>query len=186
MGALNRPIARWTFPRRHAHDLRPTTLCSRRMTIFLFAFPWIAVLVSLFLFVRIPRELPAADALDPERALRVSVIIPARNEAVNIESCVASVAASTYPDFEIIVVDDRSGDETALLARSVPRGNASRIAVIDGQELPEGWLGKPWACWQGAQAADGGFLLFTTRTRRMGLGCSLGPWRVSTKTRRTS
>ena len=131
------------------------------MTIFLFAFPWIAVLVSLFLFVRIPRELPAADALDPERALRVSVIIPARNEAVNIESCVASVAASTYPDFEIIVVDDRSRDETALLARSVPRGNASRIAVIDGQELPEGWLGKPWACWQGAQAADGGFLLFT-------------------------
>ncbi len=33
--------------------------------------------------------------------------------------------------------------------------------MIDGQELPEGWLGKPWACWQGAQAADGAFLLFT-------------------------
>ncbi len=87
------------------------------MTIFLFAFPWIAVLVSLLLFVRIPRALPDADALDPERAVRVSVIIPARNEAVNIESCVASVAVSTYPDFEIIVVDDRSGDETASLAR---------------------------------------------------------------------
>ncbi|MCH7566008.1 MAG: glycosyltransferase, partial [Gemmatimonadetes bacterium] len=130
-------------------------------TIFLFAFPWIAVLVFLLLFTRIPSELPAADALDLERALRVSVVIPARNEAVNIENCVASIAASTYPDFEIIVVDDRSGDETASLARSVPPGNASRIAVIDGQELPEGWLGKPWACWQGAQAADGGFLLFT-------------------------
>jgi chlorobactene glucosyltransferase len=33
--------------------------------------------------------------------------------------------------------------------------------VIDGQELPEEWLGKPWACWQGARAADGDFLLFT-------------------------
>jgi chlorobactene glucosyltransferase len=115
------------------------------MTILLLAFPWIAVLIFLVLFTRVPSELPLADALDPERALRVSVVIPARNEAVNIENCLASIAASTYPDFEIIVVDDRSGDGTAALARSVPTGNAGRITVIDGKELPEGWLGKPWA-----------------------------------------
>lgn len=131
------------------------------MTILLLAFPWIAVLVFLVLFTRIPSELPPADALDPERALRVSVVIPARNEAVNIENCLSSIAASTYPDFEIIVVDDRSGDETVALSRSVPAGNPSRIVVIDGEELPEGWLGKPWACWQGAQVSDGEFLLFT-------------------------
>jgi chlorobactene glucosyltransferase len=131
------------------------------MTILLLAFPWIAVLVFLVLFTRIPSELPPADALDPERALRVSVVIPARNEAVNIENCLSSIAASTYPDFEIIVVDDRSGDETVALCRSVPAGNPSRIVVIDGEELPEGWLGKPWACWQGAQVSDGEFLLFT-------------------------
>lgn len=131
------------------------------MTILLLAFPWIAVLVFLVLFTRIPSELPPADALDPERALRVSVVIPARNEAVNIENCLSSIAASTYPDFEIIVVDDRSGDETVALARSVPAGNPSRIVVIDGEELPEGWLGKPWACWQGARVSDGEFLLFT-------------------------
>ena len=108
------------------------------MTILLLAFPWIAVLVFLVLFTRIPSELPPADALDPERALRVSVVIPARNEAVNIENCLSSIAASTYPDFEIIVVDDRSGDETVALSRSVPAGNPSRIVVIDGEELPEG------------------------------------------------
>ena len=69
----------------------------------------------------------------------------------------STIAASTYPDFEIIVVDDRSGDETVALSRSVPAGNPSRIVVIDGEELPEGWLGKPWACWQGAQVSDGEF-----------------------------
>ena len=62
------------------------------MTILLLAFPWIAVLVFLVLFTRIPSELPPADALDPERALRVSVVIPARNEAVNIENYLSSIA----------------------------------------------------------------------------------------------
>ncbi len=59
------------------------------MIIFLFALPWIAVLLFLVIFTRVPSEFPAAGALDPERAMRVSVIIPARNEAVNIENCVA-------------------------------------------------------------------------------------------------
>ena len=131
------------------------------MTIFLFAIPWIAVLVFLLLFTRIPSELPPPEALEAKNALRVSVVIPARNEAVNIENCLTSIAASTYPDFEIIVVDDRSDDETAAIARSVASGNASRLTVIDGQELPDEWLGKPWACWQGARAADGDLLLFT-------------------------
>ncbi len=131
------------------------------MITFLFALPWIAVLLFLVISTSVPSELPPARALDPEAAMRVSVIIPARNEAVNIENCVASLAASTYPDFEIIGVDDRSDDETASLARTVPAGHASRILGIAGKELPEGWMGKPWACWQGAQGASGDFLLFT-------------------------
>jgi len=131
------------------------------MTIFLFVIPWIAVLVFLLLFTRVPSELPPPEALEAKNALRVSVIIPARNEAFNIENCLTSIAALTYPDFEIIVVDDRSEDETAAIARSLPAGNASRLTVIDSQELPEDWLGKPWACWQGARVADGAFLLFT-------------------------
>lgn len=131
-----------SLARASAHD--PPALF---MIIFLFALPWIAVLLFLVIFTRVPSALPPARALDRERAMRVSVIIPARNEAVNIGNCVASIAASTYPDFEIIVVDDRSDDETASLARTVPAGHASRILVIAGEELPEGWMGKPWACW---------------------------------------
>ena len=131
------------------------------MTPFLLALPWVGVLAFLFLVVRLPRELPAAEALDRGRAPFVSVVVPARDEAVNIVACVESLGASTYPDFEIIVVDDRSEDDTAGLARGVSSGGARGIRVLDGQELPEGWLGKPWACWQGARVAEGELLLFT-------------------------
>jgi epoxyqueuosine reductase len=91
----------------------------------------------------------------------VSVIVPARDEALNIEGCLTSLTSSTYPAFEVIVVDDRSSDDTGRIARSVESGAARRLVVIDGEKLPAGWLGKPWACWQGAQAAEGELLLFT-------------------------
>ena len=91
----------------------------------------------------------------------MTVIVPARNEAVNIETVLRSVVASTYPHFDVVVVDDRSDDGTGVLARGVGSGNASALTVLDGAELPEGWLGKPWACAQGAAAATGELLLFT-------------------------
>ena len=98
-----------------------------------------------------------AGAASPQ----ISVIVPARDEARSIKSCVASISASEHPSFEIIVVDDRSTDDTHAIASRVPIGNARRVEVLSGEELPEGWLGKPWACYQGAQRARGRFLLFT-------------------------
>ncbi|HSW30666.1 MAG TPA: glycosyltransferase family 2 protein [Longimicrobiales bacterium] len=124
----------------------------------LFALPWAAVLAFLLLRVRLPREIPAGP---PARTPFVSVVVPARDEAVNIASCVASLTASTYPDFEVVVVDDRSCDGTGALARAMGPGNARALRVLDGSELPEGWLGKPWACSQGAGGATGELLLFT-------------------------
>jgi chlorobactene glucosyltransferase len=131
------------------------------MTTLLLTLPWFAVLAFLLLVARMPSELPAAQPVGTASAPMVSVIVPARNEALNIARCLRSVAGSTYPSFEVVVVDDRSDDETAGIARAVERGNATRIQVIDGAELPEGWLGKPWACAQGAVAARGELLLFT-------------------------
>lgn len=129
---------------------------------YLFALPWLALLAFLVFRVRLPRELPAATSDGRAAAVpSVSVIVPARNESVNIEACVGSLTGSDYPDFEIVVVDDRSDDDTAERARRVPLGRARRIEVVDGAELPEGWLGKPWACAQGAAAATGDVLLFT-------------------------
>lgn len=128
------------------------------MTIWLWV-PWFAVIAYLGARLRMPRKLVAA-APSAEAPL-VSVVVPARNEEHNIARCVASLAASTYPHYEIIVVDDRSEDRTAEVARSVPAGNAERVVVIDGDRLPEGWLGKPWACEQGGSQARGELILFT-------------------------
>lgn len=128
------------------------------MTPLLLALPWIALPILFQLLVRYPREVPESPS-GPQPS--VSVVVPARNEALNIVNCLTSITASTYPDFEILVVDDRSEDETGALARSVDAGNARRLLVLDGEELPEGWLGKPWACAQAARHATGELLLFT-------------------------
>jgi chlorobactene glucosyltransferase len=90
---------------------------------------------------------------------RLSVVIPARNEALNIETCVRAACASTHPDLEIIVVDDSSSDGTASLAVQAAGGDP-RVRVHSGAALPAGWAGKPWACQQGAQLATGAHLLF--------------------------
>ncbi len=130
------------------------------MTSLIFASPWLILLVYLVARMRLPHKLNA-EGLRSEDAPLVSVIIPARNEEHNIVRSAESVGASTYPKFELIVVDDRSTDDTAEVARGAEIGNAARYEVVTGAELPEGWLGKPWACAQGAREAHGDILLFT-------------------------
>jgi hypothetical protein len=99
----------------------------------------------------------AADA--PPGAPRVSVIVPARDEARNIARCVRSVLATTYPDLELLVVDDHSADGTAELAREAA-GADPRFRVLQNPPLPSGWMGKQWACHTGAAAATGAVLCF--------------------------
>ncbi len=122
--------------------------------------PWIALALYFLIKVRLPRPLPVADARSRAGPL-VSVIVPARNEERSIRSCVESICASDYPDFEVIVVDDRSDDATLDLARAIPPNHARRVVAVEGRPLPDGWLGKPWACVQGAEVAEGDMLLFT-------------------------
>ncbi len=126
----------------------------------LLTLPWVAVLLFGAFAVKRPRTLPRSgeERTDPPS---VSIVVPARNEADTIKSCVASLAALRYPDFEIVVVDDRSDDDTGALARQVEPHNATRVEVVDGEPLPDGWLGKPWACWQGYRRARGDVVLFT-------------------------
>jgi chlorobactene glucosyltransferase len=90
----------------------------------------------------------------------VSIIVPARNEARNIQRCVRSILSSTYPRFETIVVDDHSTDGTGDLARSLGEGD-SRLHVVSAPPLPAGWFGKQWACSVGAQSATGEIVVFT-------------------------
>jgi chlorobactene glucosyltransferase len=95
----------------------------------------------------------------------VSVLVPARNEILNIEACVASLLAQDYPSFEVIVLDDHSNDGTHAVLYRASKAD-SRLRALDGYPLPEGWLGKHWACHQLHQAATGELLLFTDADTR--------------------
>jgi chlorobactene glucosyltransferase len=98
----------------------------------------------------------------------ISIVIPARNEATNIESCLRSILGTTYDPIEVIVVDDRSSDGTAAIVEEVARSSESRgrLRLVRGAELPGGWFGKPWAIVQGCRVASGTRLLFTDADTR--------------------
>jgi chlorobactene glucosyltransferase len=126
------------------------------------ALPWVAPFGGL---LRLATNRPNLSDVPPASGRLVSVIIPARNERDTIETVVRSVLASTYRPFELLVVDDRSSDDTAaILARLAAED--PRVRVIEGKPLPEGWYGKPWACHQGYRAARGEILLFTDADTR--------------------
>ena len=118
------------------------------------SFGLLTVLVNYFTVRRFDQYPPA------ERYPFVSVLVPARNEARSIEICISSLLAQDYPDFEVIVLNDHSTDDTArILARLAQSDN--RLRLLKGVSLPEDWLGKHWACHQLSQAAKGELILFT-------------------------
>ncbi|MEO0192462.1 MAG: glycosyltransferase [candidate division WOR-3 bacterium] len=102
---------------------------------------------------------------EPSRFPRVSILVPARNEERNISQCVHSLLAQDYPDYEVIVLDDESTDGTWDILQSLSRGD-KRLKIIKGEQLPEGWIGKHWACHQLAKAAEGELILFTDADTR--------------------
>lgn len=110
--------------------------------------------------VPLAKRSPDLARVPPVDGIPVSIIIPARNESAIIETVVHSILASTYTTFELIVVDDRSTDDTAAKVLAIAATDP-RLRLLPGAELPAGWLGKPWACHQGALAATGRYLLFT-------------------------
>jgi glycosyltransferase involved in cell wall biosynthesis len=105
----------------------------------------------------------APDPTTPDAApLKLSVIIPARNEEDCIGDCLRSLVAQSEAgwqlgrDWEIIVVDDNSSDRTHEIAAGV-----SDVTLLYAPALEKGWTGKANACWAGAEAASGEWLLFT-------------------------
>ena len=98
---------------------------------------------------------PASRPGPTARWPRVSIVVPARDEAHNLPRLLASLAALEPAPAEVIVVDDHSTDGTGDLAR------AAGATVVVPPPLPPGWLGKSWACHAGAAAASGELILFT-------------------------
>ncbi|GAB4191138.1 MAG: glycosyltransferase family 2 protein [Roseiflexaceae bacterium] len=107
------------------------------------------------------RNCPVLRPGDPptEDAPLISIVVPARNEAANIERCVRSLLAQNYPNIEVIAIDDASTDATPeILARLAAED--PRLRVVAGAPLRPGWTGKNNAVVQGVRHAHGEWLLF--------------------------
>jgi chlorobactene glucosyltransferase len=86
--------------------------------------------------------------------------VPARNEERDIRACLTSLLKQNYPHFEVIAVNDHSTDATGEIIQSLA-SEFSNLSVLEGQALPAGWLGKPFALHQAARQARGDYLIFT-------------------------
>ncbi|MET3978695.1 glycosyltransferase involved in cell wall biosynthesis [Mucilaginibacter sp. UYP25] len=111
--------------------------------------------VTLFNFISNPK-LPRIGKHYEDK---VSILIPARNEAEDIITLLQSIVEQDYSSYEVIILDDNSTDDTYTLCDNFAAKN-KRFKVIKGDVLPAGWLGKNYACHQLAQHATGDYFLF--------------------------
>lgn len=125
---------------------------------------WITVVVRAWLGGRaipsMPELRPTAANEPPAKRARVSVIIPARDEAARIRQTVERLLLQRAVDLELLVVDDNSSDGTGAIVEELSRNYPGQVVCETIGELPSGWLGKCYACWRGAQRARGDWLLF--------------------------
>lgn len=89
----------------------------------------------------------------------VSVLVPARDEAANLRRLLPALSDTRYRDFEVIVLDDGSRDETGAVARGHAASD-DRFQAVVGVDPPPGWIGKAWACHQLARQARGSLMIF--------------------------
>jgi len=90
----------------------------------------------------------------------VSILIPARNEERHIERCLNSLRNQMYKNYEILVLNDNSTDNTLDILNRIAAED-SRVRVFNGKPLPDDWYGKPFALHQLTQEARGEILVFT-------------------------
>ena len=111
-----------------------------------------SLLSGFLLFYRFPELQPKKRELIT--GIKISIIIPARNEENNLPVLLESLNRQTITPHEVIVVNDSSTDKTAETAKSYG------VKVIESGRLPGGWLGKPWGCHRGAHTSEGDLLIF--------------------------
>ena len=111
-------------------------------------------LLGWFLCLRLPRLPQHSLAPDLASELRLSVLIPARNEARTLPRLLAALKRQSLQPLEVLVVDDHSSDGTAAIAQ------AAGVTLLSSAPLPPGWTGKNWALHQASQASSGDLLVF--------------------------
>jgi chlorobactene glucosyltransferase len=96
----------------------------------------------------------------PAQRPRVSLLVPARDEAHNLWRTLPLLLSSDWHDLEILVLDDCSSDRTAAIVATFAAAHPHRLRLLRGRPTPAGWLGKSWACHQLAQHARGQLFIF--------------------------
>ena len=133
----------------------------------LLIFLWMGLAGWVLLFLWIARNargyptISAQTKLEVARRPRVSILIPARNEAEILAVTLPKFLEQEYGDYEVILIDDASTDETPSLARRFAEAYPNRLRVVRVEELPAGWVGKTHALHKGFQAATGEWVLAT-------------------------
>jgi len=125
----------------------------------------ICVQVAIF-FVLLRNRLtfrPLAELVmstDDVKPMKVSILIPARNEERVIEQVVTASITQDWHNLEVVVLNDHSDDATGVLLDGLMAVHGGKLKVISGRDRPEGWLGKPWACQQLGEVATGDIFVF--------------------------
>jgi glycosyltransferase involved in cell wall biosynthesis len=126
---------------------------------------WLVLVLQLVLHFSEVADLTQPEWTPPKTTAMPSltIVVPARNEQAEIEPALRSLLALNYPQYKVVVINDRSTDHTGqIMDRLAGEPSAQgRLRVVHVQELPSGWLGKVHAMWVGAQQARSEWLLFT-------------------------
>lgn len=120
---------------------------------------WIVFIKSMSSSFRKTPNIEEFDEKKVEKPL-VSIILPARNEEGFIGKCLESLLKQDYPNYELIVINDSSEDNTEKIIKEYSQ-NDSRLVPVNARPKPQGWMGKNWACTEGYKKARGDLLLFT-------------------------
>lgn len=121
---------------------------------------WFAQAWMVFLHLIEMRTLLSLPYHPPAEWPRVTTIVPARDEAESIGAALRTRLDDDYPDLELVVVDDRSVDDTPRIIAELAASDR-RVVPIRVEQLPDGWLGKLNALEQGVRAATGDWLLLS-------------------------
>lgn len=121
---------------------------------------WLAVLVLAIVTIRRVAVLADLAPREPSRWPKLSIIVPARDEAATLEPAMAGKLAQTGPEIELVLVDDRSTDGTGAIVDRIAAADP-RVRALHVTALPDGWLGKVHALQRGLEASTGELVLFT-------------------------
>jgi chlorobactene glucosyltransferase len=160
----------------YTYDLEAFAIVTLTVLMFAIFSAWLYFLIyTIISFKRVPKLESANEQQQGNihevfisghnRYPKVSVILPARNEEKYIAKCLDSLINQSYPNFEIVVINDSSSDRTGEIIQRYHKLNPKVVIAINAEPKPEEgqeeWTGKNWACYQGYLNSTGEILQFT-------------------------